>query len=519
MSIEYHVAYLHPRFEGTGEGSQWSNLFKAQSVDNDLTVGHVMLMLLVSAMLYLLIALYVEQIRPGDYGVPRPWYFPVTRTFWLGNRATWTDEQPLQHTQSAVPFDVDTMKHDMASAAHLNDSRPAHDDFDGVPPTHPDGRPRRAGIRVRDLRKTFGATVAVHGLNVDFYEDDISVLLGHNGAGKTTTMSMLTGMLPPSGGTAHVNGHSIRTDIADVRSSVGLCPQHNILFDDLTVGEHIAFYARLKGVPAGKALEAEVDRYVDVIQLAPKRNVAARALSGGMKRKLSVCVALCGGSRVVFCDEPSSGMDPAARRALWEVLRAEKHGRTVLLSTHFMDEADVLGDRVAIMNGGRLVCCGSPYFLKRRFGAGYRLVCAKSADRQRTVNGGVDGVADGVLELLRGYDAEVRLEADSRTEVTFVLSERAVDGFEQIFGELERDAVALGVLDFGVSLTTLEEVFLRVGTDGVATEKGKAAARVEDGGSMVLSAARRRGSLGSVETVETVSSVVDSFGGSEVSCE
>lgn len=460
-----------------------------------------MCMMLVASLLYLSIALYVEQIRPGDYGVPRPWYFPVTRTFWLGNRAKWTDEeQPV----------------DAADGMHSIADDKTNSNFD-TPPTHPtDGSgPRRAGIRIRRLRKQFGATVAVHGLTLDLYEDDISVLLGHNGAGKTTTMSMLTGMLPPSSGTAHVNGHSIRTDIGAVRGSVGLCPQHNILFDDLTVAEHIEFYARLKGVPAGKALGAEVDRYVDLIQLTAKRNAAARSLSGGMKRKLSVCIALCGGSRVVFCDEPSSGMDPAARRALWEVLRAEKRGRTVLLSTHFMDEADVLGDRVAIMNGGRLVCCGSPYFLKRRFGAGYRLVCAKRMDvvvgQQQQQQ---QSVADSVLELLRRYDVDVRLDVDIRTEVAFVLSESVVDRFEDMFGELEQRAEELGVFSFGVSLTTLEEVFLRVGTDGVVGAE-KNGTNDDFGSTTATGTPKRRGSFGSVETVSTV---LES-GGSEMSCE
>lgn len=127
------------------------------------------------------------------------------------------------------------------------------------------------------------------------------------GAGKTTTMSMLTGMFPPSSGTAIINEYDIRKNIQKARSSIGLCPQHNILFDELTVREHIEFYSLLKGLNR-KDVEEEVKRYVELLELEPKINAPSASLSGGMQRKLSVGVALCGQSRVVFCDEPTSGM-------------------------------------------------------------------------------------------------------------------------------------------------------------------------------------------------------------------
>lgn len=156
-------------------------------------------------------------------------------------------------------------------------------------------------------------------------------------AGKTTTMSMLTGMMVPTSGSAIINGHDIRHDINGVRASLGLCPQHNILFDELTVKEHIVFFSQLKGLDNMEVKE-EVDKFVKLIDLMPKINSLSKTLSGGMKRKLCVCIALCGGSKVVLLDEPTSGMDPASRRALWDMLREEKRGRTLLLSTHFMDE-------------------------------------------------------------------------------------------------------------------------------------------------------------------------------------
>lgn len=412
------------RYEGTGEGVQWSNLFQPHSVDTSLSVGLVMAMLLAAAVLYLVIALYVEQIFPGDYGVPKPWYFPVSRSFWCG----------VQQRNDDNATDCDQQNDSFEDASHITE---------------------RAGVQMRGLRKVFGSNlVAVNPMTLNMYENQITVLLGHNGAGKTTTMSMLTGMLPPTSGTAYVNGFDITTDIDAVRTSIGLCPQHNILFEDLTVAEHIEFFATLKGMEVAD-IDREISKYLKLIELEAKRDVLSKDLSGGMKRKLSVCMAFCGGSKVVFCDEPSSGMDPASRRALWDVIRQEKQNRTVLLSTHFMDEADVLADRIAIMTNGTLRCWGTPFFLKKRFGAGYHLICVKNENTN----------TEAIDMLIRNHIADVTIEHDIRTEVAFLLPETKTHLYEAMFAELESQKESLGLSSFGVSLTTLEEVFLNVGNE------------------------------------------------------
>jgi ATP-binding cassette subfamily A (ABC1) protein 3 len=232
------------------------------------------------------------------------------------------------------------------------------------------------GIQIRSLRKEFGKKVAVNDLFLDIYDDQITALLGHNGAGKTSTMSMLTGIIPPTSGTAIIHGFDIRTDMKHIRADLGLCPQFNILFDDLTVKEHLYFFSRLKGLSKRK-VDEEIDKYVDLLELQDKVDKKSSSLSGGMKRKLCVGIALCGNSKVVMLDEPTAGMDPSSRRALWDLLREQKKGRCVLLTTHYMDEADLLGDRIAIMAEGELKCCGSSYFLKKKFGAGYHLILDK----------------------------------------------------------------------------------------------------------------------------------------------
>ncbi|KAF5277495.1 hypothetical protein FQR65_LT03832 [Abscondita terminalis] len=427
-------------YEGVGEGLQWHNIWKTTTPDDNLTLGHLIIMLAVDTVIYLLVALYVEAIYPGNYGVPKPWYFPITALMcWKGGR-------------NSRIRDVSKKRID----SEYYEKEPMH-----LP----------VGIKIDRLSKQYkNKKFAVRNLSLNMYFDQITVLLGHNGAGKTTTMSMLTGMITPSSGTAIVNSFDIRTEMQNVRSSIGLCPQHNILFDELTVEEHIYFYSRLKGMPKSE-IEPEVKKYVNLLELQHKvlvrtsqgrilkfrlqMTAKSQTLSGGMKRKLSVGVALCGGSKVVMLDEPTAGMDPGARRALWDLLQVQKKGRTILLSTHFMDEADLLGDRIAIMAGGRLQCYGSSFFLKKKYGAGYHLIMEKTS----TCN------VNNVTNLLQEYIPNIRVESSIGSELTYILNQEGSEMFEEMLGKLEENRNELGVQSYGISLTTLEEVFMKIGAD------------------------------------------------------
>lgn len=144
---------------------------------------------------------------------------------------------------------------------------------------------------------------------------------------------MLTGLFKPTSGTAYIDGKDIRYRIDDARKSLGLCPQHNVLFDELTVEEHFQLFCKLKGSSSEIEIERETNKYIAMLEMEDKRKTLSCALSGGMKRKLSIGIALCGDSKVVICDEPTSGVDSAGRRALWDLLIEEKKNRTILLST------------------------------------------------------------------------------------------------------------------------------------------------------------------------------------------
>ena len=211
----------------------------------------------------------------------------------------------------------------------------------------------------------------------------------------------MLGLFSPTSGNARINGYNIKEDMEKARDSLGLCPQHNMLFPSLNVFEHLIFFGmvlyhysfhriyailklfQLKGISMKEA-KRDANFYIDNLNLKAKKFVSSTALSGGMKRKLHLAMALTGPSKVWFffneglemncfikiliLDEPTSGMDPQARRGMWDVLQTLKKDRTIMLTTHFMEEADVLGDRIAIMADGKVKCSGSPMFLKSNLG-------------------------------------------------------------------------------------------------------------------------------------------------------
>ncbi|XP_046858898.1 phospholipid-transporting ATPase ABCA3-like [Xenia sp. Carnegie-2017] len=418
------------KYEERGVGVQWSNIALSPSADDNFTMAQVFLMFIVQMIFYGIIAWYVEAVIPGEYGIPeKPWFF-LTKSYWFGISTSKVDD-----SQELAP----SMNLHVKSA-----------DYEEEPTD------LEIGVSICNLKKVFrsslGEKVAVDDLSFNMFKGQITSLLGHNGAGKTTTMSILTGLFTPSSGTAYVNGYSILTDMDRIRESLGLCPQHNVLFDKLTVREHLKFFINLKGKFGVEANE-EIERMINDIQLADKAHWQSRYLSGGMKRKLSCAIALIGGSEIVFLDEPTSGMDPYARRATWDLLLKYKAGRTIILTTHFMDEADFLGERIAIMADGQLRCCGSSLFLKSRYGVGYRLTLVKAAECNVT----------DTASLVYNHVADAFQVSDVGAELAFVLPSQSSTGFEKLFQTLEQEKDELGISSFGVSVTTLEDVFIKVG--------------------------------------------------------
>jgi ABC-2 type transport system ATP-binding protein len=219
----------------------------------------------------------------------------------------------------------------------------------------PSGQPI---IEARGLVKRYGTLTAVDDVDLTVYSGEIFGILGPNGAGKTTTLEMIEGLRPPDGGTITVAGYDTRTQTEDVRRAIGVQLQTTALFDYLTASELIRLFADLYGVDSSPA---RIDHLLGMVGLREKRGSPANQLSGGQQQRLSIALGLVNDPLVVFLDEPTTGLDPGARRELWQTVRdVRNHGSTVVLTTHYMEEAEILCDRVAVMDRGRIIALDTP---------------------------------------------------------------------------------------------------------------------------------------------------------------
>ncbi|KAF9129604.1 ATP-binding cassette sub- A member 1 [Mortierella sp. 14UC] len=320
---------------------------------------------------------------------------------------------------------------------------------------------------------------AVDRLNLVTEPNELFALLGQNGAGKSTTMQMLYGATVPTSGNAFLFDRSIKTDMQAIRSTMGVCPQHDVLFNDLTCWEHMQLYAGIKDLPA-EALRAAFDdattetvkentreRYtwirsrLEAVQLWKDRDTMAGRLSGGMKRRLSTIISTIGDPNVLILDEPTTGMDPVHRRHVWTFLAQFKRGRSILLTTHSMEEADALGDKVAIMVSGHLKAIGNTTRLKNKFGNGYRVELALGhATEQFPDIPAQKDLEQEMTEATRAIMPESILLDKSGGVMVFGIPMQAIEKMADLTAMLE-NAQGLGrVKQWGIAQTSLEEVFL-----------------------------------------------------------
>lgn len=222
----------------------------------------------------------------------------------------------------------------------------------------------------KDLHKSFNHLNAVNGVSFTIHKGEIFGLLGPNGAGKTTTIRMLSTVLEPDSGDATVGGHSIRHDADTVRSLIGVCPQELALYLEFSALDNLLFFGRMAGM-SGREARSQAMAHLELMGLAERATKGkVDKFSGGMKRRVNLAIALMGHPELLFLDEPTVGIDPQSRNNIYETIQSlREKGMTILYTTHYMEEADRLCDRVAIMDGGVIIAMDTPYALRSRIGS------------------------------------------------------------------------------------------------------------------------------------------------------
>ncbi|KAI9329664.1 hypothetical protein DFJ73DRAFT_631314 [Zopfochytrium polystomum] len=336
-----------------------------------------LILLLVNAATWCILTWYFDNIIPNDYGYCRPPWFIFRPAYW-----GFTELEPLLRQNGPLEIQPD------------EDADVAEEKNRALDQTN------WSVLKIVHMSKIFKSGFlagrkqnhAVSDLCLSLGGGQLLALLGHNGAGKSTTMNILCGLTLPSSGDALMCGLSIKTRMNDIRSIIGVCPQHDILLPELTGREHLLLFAGLRGLNAN--VMETVNRKLDSLGLLNKADGLVETYSGGMKRRLSLAIATIGDPSLVFLDEPTTGLDPVNKKQVWAYIEKFKQGRVMIMTTHSMDEAEALGDKVAVMSQGRLRAIGTPHSLRVKYGTGLlKIVVEVFPDRERNVH-------DKVMELV-----------------------------------------------------------------------------------------------------------------------
>jgi len=309
------------------------------------SLGFNVVGLIVDSIIFTLLAFYVSSVRGSEDEHALPIYFIFDPNYWF----------PQETMLSTARDDGDVLRHEQILAAASGD------------------------IRTRKLTKSYkGGNTALKEVTIRFQKGECYALLGQNGAGKTTLISVLTGATNPSHGEAFVGPYGcISKNMSNIQKKIGVCCQEDLIYEELSGYEHAIFYSMCRGRGWNLARE-EAMSVLNSVTLQDHASKRAKDYSGGMKRRLMVGLATVGDPEYVFLDEPSTGLDPLSRRRLWSILEGFKTGRVLVLTTHMMEEADVLGDKIGFLHLGRLRASGTPLELKRKLGTGFSIELASS---------------------------------------------------------------------------------------------------------------------------------------------
>lgn len=310
-------------------------------------------------------------------------------------------------------------------------------------------------MKIINLRKIYedGNVVAVDNINFEVYQGEIFSFLGPNGAGKTTTINIASTNMTPSSGTVKVLGYDISKETKEVRKHIGICPQDLVFYQNLTVYENVIFFGKMYNKNINE-LKKYADFLISHVGLTEKRDTLASKLSGGMKRRLNLIIGLINDPDILFLDEPTAGLDPQTRHLIWEFIKSLKsRGKTIFMTTHYMDEADLLSDRVAIIDHGKIIALDQPFDLKRQHSGG-DIIEIKFKESETYVIEKLESWKQDPDSMLRDLNY---IEEDNLFRIVLH------DGLQNIglLTELIRN-LGLHISDMNVKSNSLENVFLQM---------------------------------------------------------
>ncbi|MCD7455438.1 ATP-binding cassette sub- A member 2 [Datura stramonium] len=453
-------------------GVSWSGRTKCAFNDTEcvLSMNDIYIWLVSTFFLWFVLAIYLDNTVPNISGVRKSMFYFLNPGYWTGKGGNKVKEGSICSCTGSVPA-LDSIipdDEDVLEEENIVKQLAMQGEIDS-----------NVAVQLHGLVKIFPGTTkmgcckcqrkspyhALKGLWVNLAKDQLFCLLGPNGAGKTTAINCLTGITPVTAGDALVYGQSIRSSagMSNIRTMIGVCPQFDILWDALSGQEHLHLFASIKGLPPALIKEV-VEKSLAEVKLTDAARMRAGSYSGGMKRRLSVAIALIGEPKLVILDEPTTGMDPITRRHVWDIIEDAKKGRAIILTTHSMEEADILSDRIGIMAKGRLRCIGTSIRLKSKFGTGFIANVSFS--------GGTNGTPERKDTLSTSKPEAVKQFFKSRLEVvpkeenksflTFIIPHDKEKLLTDFFAELQDREKEFGISDIQLGLTTLEEVFLNI---------------------------------------------------------
>ncbi|XP_061353107.1 ABC transporter A family member 2-like isoform X3 [Gastrolobium bilobum] len=445
------------------DGLSWSKRGECAPNDDNcvITINDIYIWLLVTFILWFVLAIYFDNIIPNASGVRKSMLYFLNPGYWMGKGG---QKVKAPHQEHSTPDDEDVLEEENTVKQKLTEGvvdASVAVQIHGLAKTYPGAR----NIGCCKCKRTPPYN-AVKDLWVNLEKDQLFCLLGPNGAGKTTAINCLTGITPVTDGDALIYGNSVRssTGMSNIRKLIGVCPQFDILWDALSGEEHLQLFATIKGL-SPTSIQSITKTSLEEVRLTESAKVRAGSYSGGMKRRLSVAIALIGDPKLVILDEPTTGMDPITRRHVWDIIENAKRGRAIVLTTHSMEEADILSDRIGIMAKGRLRCIGTSIRLKSRFGTGFIANISFYGNNIHHSPPNGDAISteqrDAVKQFFKNH-LDVVPKEENNNFLTFVIPHDREALLTNFFAELQDREEKFGISDIQLGLTTLEEVFLNI---------------------------------------------------------